>query len=315
MYSVKKLNFDEAEKVWLTSPNANIYNNPFFLIKFKNIKFYGIFKGDEILCCWPLYIKGKKTLVPDLFYYFGPFWSKKINTIPDHSWLSYSTKIYETCLNKLTKHFNKIDFELHYTLRDVRVFDWWNYNKENLRFKIIPRYTAIVDGLNKKTENQIINDYRYVRRYELKRFAKYTNDIISSKIDFKDILNLYYELIKINEKDKKLLENNLKTIYDLKNTNLCQLLGYRCKKTNKIVSISILLFDNNSSHLVLNIADNNWKKKGIVSWATHNAIIFTKKRNLDIFDFNGANSPQRGDHKHSFGSKTRLYFNLKYENN
>ena len=312
MYSVKKLNFDEAEKVWLTSPNANIYNNPFFLKNFKNIKFYGVFKGDEIFCCWPLYIKDKNTLVPDLSYYFGPFWTKKI-IIPEHSWLSYSTKIYETFLNKFTKYYNKINFELHYTLYDIRVFDWWNYNKKKSRFKIIPRYTAIIDNLNQKTENQIIKNYRYVRRYELKKFAQYENEIINSKIKFKNILDLYYELINIKEEDKKLLENNLKIIYKLRNTNLCELFGYRCKKTNKIVSISILLFDNNSSHLVLNIADKNWKKKGIMTWSLHKAIMFTKNKNLDIFDFNGANSPQRGDHKHSFGSETKLFFNLNYK--
>ena len=74
----------------------------------------------------------------------------------------------------------------------------------------------------------------------------------------------------------------------------------------------ILLFDNKSSHLILNLADKEWKKKGIITWATHKTIIYTKKKEFDIFDFNGANSPLRGDSKHSFGSKAKLFFNLKY---
>ena len=72
----------------------------------------------------------------------------------------------------------------------------------------------------------------------------------------------------------------------------------------------LLLFDNKSSHLVLNLADDEWKKKGIMSWAINNAIKTTKDNKLEIFDFNGANSPMRGDNKHSFGAKSTMYFKL-----
>ena len=47
-----------------------------------------------------------------------------------------------------------------------------------------------------------------------------------------------------------------------------------------------------------------------MTWSIHEAIMQNKKNKLDIFDFNGANSPQRGDHKHSFGAKLKLFFKL-----
>ena len=52
------------------------------------------------------------------------------------------------------------------------------------------------------------------------------------------------------------------------------------------------------------------EKKGIMSWAINNAIKTTKDNKLEIFDFNGANSPMRGDNKHSFGAKSTMYFKL-----
>ena len=39
-----------------------------------------------------------------------------------------------------------------------------------------------------------------------------------------------------------------------------------------------------SSHLVLSVANEEWKKKGIMTWSIHEAIMQTKKNKLDIFD-------------------------------
>ena len=86
--------------------------------------------------------------------------------------------------------------------------------------------------------------------------------------------------------------------------------AYKSKQKGQIINILMLVFDNNSSHLLLSIANDEWKKKGIMTWSLHKAIMYSKYKNLNIFDFNGANSPQRGDNKHSFGAKTKLFFNL-----
>ena len=41
-------------------------------------------------------------------------------------------------------------------------------------------------------------------------------------------------------------------------------------------------------------------------------IKYLKKYNFDTLDFNGANSPNRSDDKHSYGTDYKLYFQLKY---
>jgi len=62
---------------------------------------------------------------------------------------------------------------------------------------------------------------------------------------------------------------------------------------------------------MLKLAEKNWKKKGIMAWGINNLLdsYVSKFKN---FDFNGANSPLRGDDKHSYGSKEKLYFHLNY---
>ena len=118
-----------AFKIWETSPNANIYNNPIFLRNYKNISFLAAFKGDEINCCWPIFKNKKKILIPN-FLLFRPFLVKKTFELPAHSWLSTSLNIYSKFIEYLTRDCNKISFQLHHTLLDIRAFDWWNFGKK-----------------------------------------------------------------------------------------------------------------------------------------------------------------------------------------
>ena len=40
------------------------------------------------------------------------------------------------------------------------------------------------------------------------------------------------------------------------------------------------------------------------------SIMSAKNNGKKVFDFNGANSPDRGDDKHSYGAKYKLYFEV-----
>ena len=40
--------------------------------------------------------------------------------------------------------------------------------------------------------------------------------------------------------------------------------------------------------------------------------ISAKKRKMNYLDFNGANSPNRGDDKHSYGAGQELFFEINY---
>ena len=71
---------------------------------YKNIIFLAALKGDEIMCCWPIHKNSKKILIPNFFYYFGPYWSKKISELPKHSWLSISNNVYSKFIEYLLKN-------------------------------------------------------------------------------------------------------------------------------------------------------------------------------------------------------------------
>ena len=114
-YKIKLIDTIKASKIWETSPNASIYNNPIFLKNFKNIKILAALKGDEIMCCWQLW-RQKKMLIPNFFYYFGPYWSLRSYEQPDHSWLSTSKNIYTKFIEYLQKTLKRLIFKciIHY---------------------------------------------------------------------------------------------------------------------------------------------------------------------------------------------------------
>jgi len=313
-FNIKLIDSINAQEVWKESPNNNIFNNPSFLSHFKNCKIYSLKKGDEILCCWPIIDNTSKMEIPDFFYYFGPYWSKNAYKLPLHSWLSNSKGVYEKFLDYYTKKFTDINFQLHYSLTDTRIFDWWNFGKKNQKkFTVMPKYTAILENINEKNIKDISADYRYVRRYEIKNFAKHLSKISKHDANFEEIFDLYiknYNLDESNENIKK-YEKSLLNIFNLAKKKFGKVTSFKETSSNSLIYCAITLNDHKSTNLVINCASYKWKKEGLMAWAI-NELINESKNNCNLFDFNGANSPQRGDDKHSYGAKEKLYFQLKY---
>ena len=312
-YKIKSINFSEAIKVWESSPNACIYNNPTFLKNYKNIEFLAALKGNEIMCCWPIFNSEKKMIIPNFFYYFGPYWSKRIAEQPKHSWLSTSSHIYSKFIDFFLQNFNEVNFQLHYSLLDIRIFDWWNYESKNKkRFKITPKYSAIIN-LSKKNLKKIMSDYRYVRRYEIKNFIEMQDKLETCNQDIEKMCNLYLNnsSAKYTKNEEKNLRDDIQTLCNLANKGFGKISCFKDKKTNQLIYFSVVLFDNNSVHLVLNSCEKKWKKIGIMAWGINN-LLNDYINKFNSFDFNGANSPLRGDDKHSYGAEEKLYFQLKY---
>ena len=69
--------------------------------------------------------------------------------------------------------------------------------KKNKRFSITPRYSAIIDDIDKKNEEQLLKNYRYVRRYELKKFKDYENELESCEISHNELCKLYFKIVNV----------------------------------------------------------------------------------------------------------------------
>tara|TARA_B110000977_G_scaffold123703_1_gene158601 strand:- start:14527 stop:15486 length:960 start_codon:yes stop_codon:yes gene_type:complete len=311
-YFVEKIDSLQAEKFWLESPNATAFTNPIILSYFKyDFEWWVGKKGDELLCVWPVCLKNAKIVLPDFFYYFGPIWHGNFLKIPNHSWLPLSKNIYEGFIKKFSTNYKVILAQLPPGLNDVRIFDWWNFNiKAKKRFLIKPKYTAIIKNLPSTSMHEIKMNFRYWRRNELNKIKKEVNSLVKTDNYSLDEVLVFYE--KTTGIKAKKYSSSINSLLELAKNNFGKIIAYREKKNNQLASFMLVLFGKKDANLVLSLVSETWKKKGLSVYMILKCIALSKKMKFEIFDFNGANSPNRGDDKHSYGACHELFFEIKY---
>ena len=238
------------------------------------------------------------------------FSSKVMNEVQYNN-LALSTKIYEGFIENFLKNYKSIHSQLPLGLDDIRIFDWWNFNSNNKnRFKINTKYTAIINNLDKLSISEIKSGFRYWRRNEYNRINKNISSLEKDNIcDLDELYKLYLDITSADTHD---LKSNFKLMLDLNKKNFADFIIFRDKENKKIASLIFLLYGKREANVVLNLTSAAWKKKGLSVLSVIESIKIAKKNKKKIFDFNGANSPNRGDDKHSYGAVPKLFFELKY---
>jgi hypothetical protein len=281
----------------------------------KKVDWWAAKKGNEVFCLWPVTMPdGKQIEIPFFAYWVGPIWSRRISEIPAHRWLAMSTEIYEGFIRVFIECYGAITASLSLDLLDIRVFDWWNYHAPNKpRFKIQPRYTARLRNLQELTEQQIRNGYRELRRRELRRMAGHGMPERVTDWTLGEIIGLYTEVMGrqgIDVPDST--KNEIAALVDVAFRGMGDVIAFRDHQSGELASVVLLLEANHVANMVLNLTSNRWRDYGMQAWSVHHSICAAQARGADVFDFNGANSPTRGDDKHSYGATPELYFDIFY---
>lgn len=313
------LHINDVVAFWNNSPYATVFTHPEVLQCLSDkVEWWMAWEGEEPVCFWPICMPdGKNVGIPGFTYYVGPMWSQSIHCIPNHRWLAMSSRVYEGFIELFLTRYGAINACFPLGLLDVRVFDWWNYHEANKpRFQIRPRYTACINNLQDKQEDEIIADFRELRRRELRRIRKIGPPMQTTNWTVKDILNLYNEVmarqnIVVSEK----IHKQIISLVDLVNRGFGEVVAFYDDKCKQVVAALLLLYGKGVANMVLNLVSDSWRTKGLSAWAILNSIMIAQKRGISCFDFNGANSPNRGDDKHSYGATPVLYFEIKYPGN
>ena len=305
---------NQIDRCWSSNKLNSAFTKREFLESVSSsVDWFSVKKGDEIICTWPICLNEKKEVyLPDFTYYVGPIWSEKFLNIPNHRKLSIQTGVYEAFLREFESRYSHIYSSLAIYLYDVRVFDWWNYhNKSRERIRIYPRYTNIITDLQIK---DFTLGYRQTRRNIL-RNLKSKKDYVFERCEDKNlIIDLYDKVMK--RSDIKVDKTTKKTVSNIVNYALNHngsLLQIRDTTRNKITYASICLCENSTANLILSLVANDYRKHDLAVLGIHKTISFWKDKGAENFDFNGSNSPKRGDDKHSYGGDTKLFFNLSYK--
>ena len=243
-------------------------------------------------------------------YYQGPMFSKDVNELKGIKKFEWTTKILTFAIQKLTHEYRNISFSLHWSLNDIRSLTWFNeLSPEKPTFNIKPKYTAIIDCRN----NDSINDYILNIRRDRRQDLRYANDnyiTIKKTQKTNEVLELYIETLK--EKKIQVTDNESNILESLLNLTKNKKMGYILKAYNKnqeFIAAQFVLEDKYYSHGVALVGSKKANGLGVKTLLNLEWIKESMSKKL-ILDYNGANSPNLADYKHSMGAEPKIFFNV-----
>lgn len=306
-----------AKLFWQESPHATVFTCPDVLVQMsKAVDWWICRKGNQPLCLWPVCLSAESIVkLPGYSYFVGPMLSFEALMTPPHRRLALDTAIFEGLIMQLSSKYGAIEASLPIGIDDVRVFDWWNYNDPNKnRIRIQPRYTARIVDLQTKTMDEVASAYRELRRRELRKIERGTDFAAANNCSALEITDLYAEVmqrqgLQINSH----ASTEIETLISLVRSGFGYVTAYRDKSdSSNLAYVALVLYAKNVANLILNVVGNQHRSSGLPAAGITMAIRQAKELGCDVFDFNGANSPNRGDDKHSYGAVSQLYFDLRF---
>jgi lipid II:glycine glycyltransferase (peptidoglycan interpeptide bridge formation enzyme) len=313
---IKKIGRSTAEEFWHKAPHASVFIKPAVLENLAvSIDWWGCFSNENLIATWPICINQlNRVYTPEFSYYVGPLLSTEQVNQPEHRKSSALIKIFSSFARFFEMNYKEFEFCLDSSFIDIRFFLWENHNlTSNVKYQIIPRYTAQINNLQVLNEHDIQSKFRSVRRQNIKYANQhgFIHEINHSTKCINEATSMYRSTLNrqgVNTNEHT-IEQIEKLITNTPNEYTSFVEIYSNKK--KLAFFSLLLHSQKTANLVLNMTDNEYRNTGLPSLGIYNTIIAAKKLGCDQFDFNGANSPNRADDKHSYGAEPVLYFHIK----
>lgn len=298
-----------ANELWRNSPHATIFTRPDVLVRFfGDVHWWGASKKGRLLAAWPvpLDVTGRPT-TSGWFYFVGPLWDDSIFPPNPHRSLSATVPIYTGLIDALVMNYGGFSSSLPPPQTDVRAFSWWRY-EEGAPVDIRPRYSARLGGLTSRSFDDVLSGMRQVRRYEMRRNLSDEPLEWSSYIEPAELTSVYLQRVPVDEEKTLIDARRLLAIIESGDgfTSVAR------DAEGKVVAVIAVLCDASMGNVVVNSVTDTWRASGVSVHNTLRALKHARQLGLDDFDFNGANSPARGDDKHSYGAKPILYFDVSF---
>lgn len=312
----EELSTEAAEAFWRLSPQATAFNRPRWAALFSaHVRWLSVLKGDTPFLLWPVaYSPAGERAIPPWSYYFGPMWSREASERSVTSQLSDSTIMLHSAFEVLLEEPDGFVCELHPSITDVRVFDWWNYGGEpGDRFSISPRYSAQLRDLESRSDDFLLSSMRELRRREIRKAESSGAFTIVDSVPEEVFATLRRHTIESQGESEDSRESaTMPVLFDLVNSGDAHITGVIDSSTRECVAANLVLDGAGTSNLVLNVLRSDFKNAGVGPLAIYTALRRSRDRGNTTFDFNGANSPRRGDDKHSYGAEPVLYFRIQF---
>jgi hypothetical protein len=319
LYHFAKVGEEDATRFWKDTPWASIFTSPDYLVAFADAVDYWVltYRGNQVYY-WPVPLdsKGAPTR-PSYSYYCGPCPSSGWLSLPCHRQYNLQQTAMNVMIQSLLKSYGSLALSLSTHQTDVRPFDWWNYHgPPETRFCISPRYSAVIDLKRFENDQSLLLSYRYCRRNEIYRTRKLGSFVESTDVVFQHVVDTYAETTNssLSPDSYDTMRRDIKHLMELVAKGHGFVTQLHSKENDATFAyFSLVLVAKGCANLVLSLTPKSFRYTGVAALGTHTTIMKAKTEwAAHTFDFNGANSPNRGDDKHSYGAVPALYFDINY---
>jgi len=292
------------------SPQGSIFCKSFFLNSLEtDYVCYVVFLKEKKLAgvCVLLDENNLPRIAPYVFGVYEGFMffdTEKDN----HSRVKFEFEISEFLIKELLKKYNKLSICHSYNYKDLRAFQWYNYNEpEKSRFKIDLRYTGILNILNLNFDEYLKN-IRKCRKQEYQYALSRYKVTVRESDDVEALDNLHKLTLKRSGGHRTALESNLLkkiSLACLKNKKARLLIAF---KGTKEISANLFIFDDKRGYYLFGANHPGYRDTGASTYLLLEQIKYCMSKGLKEVDFIGVNSPNRGDYKLSFNGRLEPYF-------
>ena len=307
-------NFNDWNNFVKSSPQGTLfcYSNYLNLVSDKYRSFF-VMKNDEIYAGVVILLDSNNKLITLFDNYQGILYSHIFNKLNLHSRIPKMLEVTEFILLELKKIFSQINLSLHYSIEDIRPFQWYNYHEnEDKKIDLQLRYTCLLDLLEIKNSDDFLSKIRRVRRREYNKALK--NGLIIEESNDVSILDYLHEKMFLAQGIKR-SHYEIKCLKNIAENSINNTFGklFICFTKEKIPCSSyLILFDDKYAYSKFGATDPIYKNTGAYTFLTVHCILKCIELGLQSWDFLGANSPRRGDYKISFNAYLKPYYELKY---
>jgi len=315
-YQVKinDISADEALAFWAASAQASPFTHPAVLSALsKRVDFWGAFVDGTLMCVWPVCENHAGIITaPEFSYYVGPFWADKAIGLSARKSLYLFASVYDAYLRQLLLSYGAIKASLLPELEDLRGFQWFVRSRPLAQpLLLIPRYTAVIDRLQERSELELLAGFANTRRNKIRGFLR---DGAPASCTWKvhDCLRLYQGVMQ-RQNESALFERRV-----LELEALCVMVqegfgfvrAYALDGSQEVASFRLVLTAKSRSCDVLSMSNETALSSQLSTWLVYQSLLASRAAGAKMHDFNGANSLSRAADVHSYGADALLYCNV-----
>lgn len=308
-FVVERISLELASELWKFSPHATIFTRPDVLTQFFDaVDWWGASKRGKLIAAWPVPLdRDGRPTSSGWFYFVGPIWHESYFPPAAQSALSGTVPVYTAFIDALVATYGSFEGSLPPPQIDVRAFSWWRYH-EGAPIDVRPRYSARISALKTRSFENIFAEMRKSRRNQLRR--RLPDELVewSSEIEPEELTSIYCERVTANRAAVLKAARRLLAIID----GGAGFASVARDEDGEVVAATAVLHDGVMANVVTHSVSSAWKPTRLSLHNRCRAIALAQQIGLEKIDFNGANSPARGDEKHSFGAAPVLYFDVSF---